>query len=230
MEHSVQESRTNKYSVKSAKQADYADMVKRGPTDRGRFFMTGDKKYLKEKEGTDQTQNDSLIGMATQIMGKVTKLGCLSKQDRNDLVKFLDRAIRLSCGEYPEEYASEKEIKAYAKYSTHLKKCKRCGKYFVAESGKTEYCSRPQKDGSTCRDVGAQEKYKKKVKTDPIKWEYKKFYANLYYKYGQRRITPEELDNQILLAKVRRDAIIREYGDNPPEEVVKEYREALRRK
>ena len=192
--------------------------------------MTGDKKYLKEKESADKTQSDSLMGMATQIMGEVTKLGCLSKRDRNDLVKFLDRAIGLSCGEYPEEYASEKEIKAYAKYSTHMKRCKRCGKYFVAESGKSEYCSRPQKDGSTCRDAGAQEKYRKKVKADPIKSEYKKFYANLYYKYGLGEITTEELDKQKLFAKVRRDAIIREYGSNPPEEVVKEYREALRKK
>lgn len=60
-------------------------------------------------------------------------------------------------------------------YSHYLpKKCENCNQYFLMKSGKyTNYCQRPLTDDKTktCRDIGSNQRYLDKCKTDPI-WQH----------------------------------------------------------
>lgn len=114
----------------------------------------------------------------------------------------------------------------------HLKKCKMCGKWFVHRNKNAQYCNRVNKQdphGRTCQQLGPPNDYNEKVSKSALLLECRRFNARMNYELQKGKITFEEFDEQILMAKVRKNAIIKEYGPNPPEKVVREYSEALRK-
>jgi hypothetical protein len=106
------------------------------------------------------------------------------------------------------------------KSGVHMKKCKRCGKYFIMKGNyDTSYCDRiVEGETRNCQDLAAQENYKKKIADNaaiPIYNKYYKRYAARvrvkqikeadfkHWKYEAMtkrnqctdgRITPEEFD------------------------------------
>ena len=75
-------------------------------------------------------------------------------------------------------------------YGHAPKQCKLCGRFFLQERGFVyEYCvgSAPDESGKTCREVGARQSFRAKVKSSEI-WQihqraYKKYYARVMKKH-----------------------------------------------
>jgi len=64
-----------------------------------------------------------------------------------------------------------------------IRKCGRCGRYFLPYSGVSLYCDRPvDTDGRTCKDIAAKEKYMRKVNSDAAK----RLYTRLNNAYQMR--------------------------------------------
>lgn len=234
MEHNAQLAKNRAFNAKSVRQADYADMQKQKPTDRGRFFMTGQAGYLdkkhKEERRAKELNRESLLCLSVGLMENITKTNALNENDKKELVALLDKSIRKELGPFPEGY--DTELAAYAKYSQHLKKCKMCGKWFVHRNKNAQYCNRVNKQdphGRTCQQLGPPNDYNEKVSKSALLLECRRFNARMNYELQKGKITFEEFDEQILMAKVRKNAIIKEYGPNPPEKVVREYSEELRK-
>lgn len=234
MEHNAQLTKNRTFNAKSVRQADYADMQKQKPTDRGRFFMTGQAGYLdkkhKEERRVKELNRESLLCLSAALMENITKTNALNENDKKELVSLLDKSIRKELGPLPEGH--DTELAAYAKYSQHLKRCKMCGKWFVHRNKNAQYCNRVNKQdpyGRTCQQLGPPNDYQGKVNKSTILLEYRRFNARMNYELQKKRITFEEFDERMLMAKGRKNAIIKKYGPNPPEKVVKEYSEALRK-
>lgn len=234
MNHNTSTPLTRTYAAKSVRQAHYADMQRQKPTDRGRFFMTGQAGYLdkkhKEERKAKELNRESLLCLSAGLMENITKTNALNENDKKELVALLDKSIRKELGPLPEGH--DTELAAYAKYSQHLKKCKMCGKWFVHRNKNAQYCNRVNKQdphGRTCQQLGPPNDYNEKVSKSALLLEYRRFNARMNYEIQKGKITFEEFDEQILMAKVRKNAIIKEYGPNPPEKVVREYSEALRK-
>lgn len=81
------------------------------------------------------------------------------------------------------------EFMELVKKGTLVRKCHNCNKYFI-NTGRidTLYCDRKSNsDNKTCKDVGAMNSYREKIKDDPIIKEYNKAYKrnNARVKYGK---------------------------------------------
>lgn len=62
------------------------------------------------------------------------------------------------------------EIIMMIESSTMIRKCRRCGKYFVVNNRKIAYCDRIDEYGLCCSAVGSQQSFKRKLETDePLK-------------------------------------------------------------
>ncbi|MDD4169584.1 MAG: DUF6076 domain-containing protein [Desulfotomaculaceae bacterium] len=93
------------------------------------------------------------------------------------------------------------ELKEMIANSTVIKKCKRCGLYFMpAKRIDEEYCDRTAKtllDGSrrTCKDIGPSEKRLNAISNDPILDAYNRAYKTVNARIrakGKKRITKED--------------------------------------
>lgn len=90
------------------------------------------------------------------------------------------------------------EIKEMIANSTIVKKCQRCGLYFIPTKRiDEEYCDRtvkilPNGTKKTCKDVGPTEKYLDNLKNDPILEAYKRTYKSMHARLkakGKSRIS-----------------------------------------
>ena len=58
------------------------------------------------------------------------------------------------------------EIMALVQNRIMIRKCRRCGEYFVVDNRKKAYCDRTDESGVCCSVVGSRQSYQKKMKTD----------------------------------------------------------------
>ena len=58
-----------------------------------------------------------------------------------------------------------------------IKKCKNCGKYFITDNPRINYCNNLFKDKQTCRDIGNQIAQKIKQENELVYGKYRKIYA-----------------------------------------------------
>lgn len=72
------------------------------------------------------------------------------------------------------------EIMDMIQNSTMIRKCRRCGKYFVANSRKVAYCDRVDMSGACCSSVGSQQNYQKKLENDEALKIYNRAYKTHY--------------------------------------------------
>lgn len=82
--------------------------------------------------------------------------------------------------------------------------CKNCGEYFFLEGGKyTQYCDNPLEgtNGSTCRSVGARQRYADKCKSDPILGTYEKAYKAHYARVMKKKMTKPEFSKWVPYAQ-----------------------------
>lgn len=86
-----------------------------------------------------------------------------------------------------------------------IRRCERCGHYFIANKRMYKFCERFIDDDSeqTCRDVGAKENSKKKLNDDPIYYLYNKAYRTHHARIKAGHITKQEFDEWAVEAKRR---------------------------
>lgn len=94
-----------------------------------------------------------------------------------------------------------------------IRRCERCGHYFIASKRMYKYCERLIDDEllQSCRDVGAKENAKKKLSDDPIYYLYNKAYRTHHARIRAGHITKQEFDAWATEAKRRMNAVL----DNP---------------
>lgn len=112
------------------------------------------------------------------------------------------------------------------------KPCKLCGKFFLQENGLAfEYCEKtaPNETTKTCRDIGAVQGFKNKIKNNPV-WE---IHQRAYKKYHARKrkgkMTEAEFSEWVLMAEKLRDEWLRAYQWNNNVDLEK-YRELINSK
>jgi hypothetical protein len=91
-----------------------------------------------------------------------------------------------------------------------IRRCERCGHYFIANKQMYKYCERPIDEYSlkTCRDVGAKESAKKKLSDDPLYYLYNKAYRTHHARIRAGHITKGEFDAWATEAKRRMNAVL----------------------
>lgn len=112
------------------------------------------------------------------------------------------------------------------------KPCKLCGKFFLQENGLAfEYCENtaPDETTKTCRDIGAVQGFRNKIKNNPI-WE---IHQRAYKKYHARKrkgkMSEVEFSEWVLMAEKLRDEWLTKYeSDNSID--LQEYRTAINSK
>ena len=73
-----------------------------------------------------------------------------------------------------------KELTSILSEKVYLKTCKNCGKYFIAKTKNSDYCSNiVEGTNKTCQDIGRNYVFKKSKESDPI--------LSLYYKVYNRK-------------------------------------------
>lgn len=83
-----------------------------------------------------------------------------------------------------------------------IKKCKRCGKLFVAQNNNEVYCQNITEDGiNTCRDIGAQETSKTAIANDPVL----KLKRKIQKRFSKNRSTTETEYNKSLINAVKEE-------------------------
>ena len=88
-----------------------------------------------------------------------------------------------------------------------FKQCKSCGKYF-ALSGHitTEYCDREYMDtGKTCREIGANVSYQRKMEENPAIAAYNKEYKKRFARIRRGKLTKEDFTIWVEIARKNRD-------------------------
>lgn len=94
-----------------------------------------------------------------------------------------------------------------------IKQCKNCGNFFIPQNNHAvDYCDRPYKNtGKSCKEVGANRKYKNKVYKNPILQEYERAYKRNYAKCKRNAIDAESFRQWIDDATIERDRVATEY-------------------
>ncbi len=89
----------------------------------------------------------------------------------------------------------------------YIRKCKNCNKYFIPYNRPdTLYCDRlMSEDGKTCKDVGAMNIYREKIKEDPIMEMYNRVYKKYNARVRYKKITQEDFYNWSEKAREMRD-------------------------
>lgn len=76
------------------------------------------------------------------------------------------------------------------------KRCKHCGKFYLPVYGYfSEYCEKvaPGEQRKTCREVAARLSFDKKLKGNPILFEYQKAYKTHHARYVKKKMTEKEM-------------------------------------
>ena len=121
------------------------------------------------------------------------------------------------------------ELYALIQLNVRVKKCARCEKYFITKGNyATEYCDRiiPGEKFS-CKKLAAMRTRKEKVDSNPILQEYQRAYKRMYARVSGQKISKNDFKEWSDDASHERDRIIESYGTNPPEEVIKSFKEYL---
>ena len=91
-----------------------------------------------------------------------------------------------------------------------IKKCKNCGKYFITDNPRINYCNNLFKGKQTCRDIGNQIAQRIKQENDKVYGKYRKIYAKkamLFKRNPDIEVYKNDYENWKTEAKKFMDAI-----------------------
>lgn len=136
--------------------------------------------------------------------------------------------LRLFYCNTPVEYAFC-EFDALITMNVKMKRCKRCGKYFILKGDyNTDYCDRVLPGQKiSCKKAAAIDARKLKVKENPILQEYQRAYKRMYARITARKLSQKDFKEWSDKASRERDSIINFYGTNPPIEVINSFKKYL---
>lgn len=76
------------------------------------------------------------------------------------------------------------ELMEMVKRGVRIKRCGLCDRYFVlADKRKRDYCDRIYKNGRTCKQIGAKQRFNKDVEDDVFLQEFLRIYNRMYSRY-----------------------------------------------
>lgn len=121
------------------------------------------------------------------------------------------------------------ELYALIQLNVRVKKCARCGKYFITKGNyATEYCDRIiTGEKFSCKKLAAMQTRKEKVDSNPILQEYQRAYKRMYARVSGRKLSKNDFKEWADDASHERDRLIESYGTNPPAEVFESFKEYL---
>jgi len=107
--------------------------------------------------------------------------------------------------------------------------CKNCNRFFIPQNNHaTDYCTRIcNSKGQTCKDIGAQKKYKSKVKNNPILKEYERAYKRNYAKVSRGEISKETFEKWSANAISKREEAFEAFSQTESAEVINDFKQFL---
>lgn len=150
-------------------------------------------------------------------------------QDTIDLIKSANVfPLQLFYCNTPVEYAFC-EFNALIKINAKMKRCKRCGKYFILKGDyNTDYCDRIfPNEKLSCKKAAAVEARKNKVQKSPILKEYERAYKRNYARINNGKITKEEFRIWTEEATKERDKVAKLYEANPSDQIIESFKKYL---
>lgn len=119
----------------------------------------------------------------------------------------------------------------YKMFEIHIpiRRCKNCNRLFIPDSNHiTDYCNRLyKKTRKTCKEVGANRKYKEKVYKNPILQEYERAYKRNYAKCKRNAIDAESFRQWIDDATIERDRVTVEYENSNDIAILESFKKYL---
>lgn len=173
----------------------------------------------------DGIDNSQLVKNNREIDKKLSPLHGISKLNigRDGIPAGMNEGFR-SAIDYAKTVTTAKPYEEYEISSLHqllyleilsmirdkvmIRKCGRCGKYFVVTNRKTAYCDRTDEFGIRCSVVGSQQAFRKKMETDaPLKM-YTRAYKTHHARIRKGNMSKEDFElwyseAKLKLAKVR---------------------------
>ena len=101
-----------------------------------------------------------------------------------------------------------REFMACIKAEVMPKRCKNCGKFYIPSVGYfSEFCENiaPNEKVKTCREIGSRASFDKKLKDNPILFEYQKAYKTHHARFVKKKMTKKELSDWKIFATDMRD-------------------------
>lgn len=126
--------------------------------------------------------------------------------------------IHLECGEKHSAVSLNFEVKHIwdvitpelafmIKANILIRKCRHCGKYFVAATRRIVYCDRVDETGMRCSAAGYQEAFKKKIETDEALQIYNRAYKTHYARLMKGKMTKQEFERWRSQAKEHLESV-----------------------
>ena len=121
------------------------------------------------------------------------------------------------------------EFQKMIEIDAKAKKCKNCGRYFLLKGGyQTDYCDRiPKGKNHTCKKLGAINARKKKIGENVILKEFEKAYKRNYARVSNKKISQDEFRLWMDSATIKRDQLVKQYNDAPPNNVLLKFKNYL---
>lgn len=156
----------------------------------------------------------------------ITQLIDLQDKSPNQTLDYWINILKGISFEIVEEYESNNiasiiflEFKELLYQNATIRKCKNCGRYFIAENrSDTEYCNRIVKttnDGpKTCKDIGPKKKYMTKFNSNPLKKEFLSRKRTIHARMkatGKKRIDYNAFDEWEVRAKQKLNEYLEKY-------------------
>lgn len=137
-------------------------------------------------------------------------------------------AIQLYYCSLPIQYALC-EFESLIEINAKMKRCKRCGKYFLLKGDyNTDYCDRILLgEKLSCKKTIAINNRKKKVQEDLILKEYERAYKRNYARCSNHKMTKEDFRTWTDDATQKRDIASKDYSETNNPEVLRKFKEYL---
>lgn len=133
------------------------------------YFREGDRSQEAERLGK---LNDTFTGLHVLTHVDIGRDGIPANMT-GSFTKAIELARTQAINKIYEEYKVDSlqqllflEVTAMIESGTMLRRCRRCGKYFVVHNRKTAYCDRTDEAGLRCSAVGSQQLFQKKLESD----------------------------------------------------------------
>lgn len=121
------------------------------------------------------------------------------------------------------------EFESLVKINAKMKRCKRCGKYFILKGDyNTDYCDRILPgEKLPCKKAAAIDSRKKKVQEDLILKEYERAYKRNYARCSNHKMSKEDFRIWSEEASKKRDIASKEFSQTNSEKILKDFKEYL---
>lgn len=125
-------------------------------------------------------------------------------QDETDMAKekyllLLDQAKEMDMSSAVTEYDIDNlqtllylEVLEMVQNNTMIRKCRRCGKYFVITNRKVAYCNRMDENGNICSVVGPGEFFQQKVENDEALKLYNRAYKTHFARMKKKTMSEDD--------------------------------------